>query len=371
VLLLASCTKSGNFTIEGTLTNAQEATIYLEKLEISGSTPFDSAKIDSKGNFKLSGSVSYPTFFLLKLKNEKFVTLLIDSLEKIRFSADVINFARDYKISGSDGSEKVKDLHSYLQRTNTKIDSISYLLNQSLGNPNYAVQKNAWIAEINAIIESQIVFSKNFVNNHPFSLASVLAIYQKFNNGEYVIQDLQTIKVAASALHSMYPNSVHAQTLYNDTEKLLQNIRSSEMNSFIEKNAVNSPEISLPDVNAQNVPLSSLMGKVVLLQFWSAQDPVSRLQNEVLKENYSRFKAKGFEIYQVSIDKNEQIWKKAIQEDGLNWVNVGDMKGSVDALNLYNISQIPSNYLLGKDGSILAKNLKGPALNKKLNEILN
>jgi peroxiredoxin len=370
-IVFASCNRAENFSIQGTLSNAQNATIYLEKLEISGSIPFDSAKIDGKGNFKLRGKVSYPTFFLLKLKDEKFVTLLIDSLEKISFSADIINFARDYKITGSDGSQKVKELNSHLQRTNTKIDSISYMLNQSIGNPNYDVQKNAWIAEINAIIENQISYSKLFVINNPFSLAAVLAIYQKFNNGEYVIQDLQTIKVAASALHSMYPNSIHAQTLYNDTEKLIRSIRSDEMNSFIDQNAVNSPDINLPDVNKKQVALSSLQGKVVLVQFWSAQDRVSRIQNEVLKENYQKYKSKGFEIYQVSVDKDEQMWKKAIEEDDMNWINVGDMNGSVEALNLYNISKIPSNYLLGKDGAILAKDLKGPSLFNKLSEILN
>jgi len=371
LIVASSCSKSKNFSVNGNITNAQTSTIYLEKLELDKSVPFDSAKIDKKGNFKLTGSVNQPTFFILKLNDQKFVTLLIDSLEDISLSADYINFASEYKVSGSYGSQKVKELSDHLAKTNTKIDSISSLLNLCAGNPNYEVQKHAWIAEIDAVYRNQMAYSRKFITDNPFSLASLLAIYQKFNNDEYVVQDLQTIKVAASALHSMYPNSNHAQTLYNDTEKMIKNLRNQEVHNFIQQYGQNTPEVILPDINGRNVSLSSLIGKTVLVQFWSAENHDSRVFNTVLKENYSKFKSKGFEIYQISIDENEAIWKQAIEQDGLNWINVCDRKGSTSAITSFNISQIPYNYLLGKDGSIIAKDLKGPAINKKLNEILN
>lgn len=93
--------------------------------------------------------------------------------------------------------------------------------------------------------------------------------------------------------------------------------------------------------------------------------------NEVLAENYAQFKSKGFEIYQVSIDTDRQAWLDAIEEDNLKWTQVGDMEGSVNAVNFYNIQSIPSNYLLNRKGEIIGKNLKGPALHAKLSEILN
>jgi alkyl hydroperoxide reductase subunit AhpC len=81
-------------------------------------------------------------------------------------------------------------------------------------------------------------------------------------------------------------------------------------------------------------------------------------------------KNRGFEIYQVSIDQEKNEWVNAIREDGLNWINVGDMRGSIAAVNAYNIQTLPFNYLLDKEGVIVGKNLKGPALDKAVGSIL-
>jgi peroxiredoxin len=369
-IIVSACSDS-NFIIEGKITNSSASTIYLDKLEIDGSVPFDSSRIDKNGNFKLEGSVGFPTFFLLKLNNQKIITLLIDSLEQINFSADYLNFSRDYKVEGSQGSEKVKILNDRLTQTNTKIDSLKSLISICLDNPNYAEKRDEWMHELDEVYTSQQDFSKRFIEENPFSMASVLAIYQKFNDGEYVLQDLQTLKMASSALHSMYPSSIHAQTLYRDTEKLVQEIRAIELREFVSNHGSNSPEISLPDYKGDTIDLSMLRGKTVLLHFWSASDRTSRVMNELLSENYKLFNNKGFEIYQVSIDTERDLWMQAIEDDNLNWINVGDMNGSLKAVNSYNINKVPSNYLLGPDGSILAKDLKGPALHRKLNEILN
>ncbi|MDA3817692.1 MAG: TlpA disulfide reductase family protein [Prolixibacteraceae bacterium] len=370
VLALYSCSDD-NFKIEGTITNAQTSMIYLEKLGIDRTTPIDSSEINKKGQFKLSGSVSYPTFFLLKLNDQKFVTLLIDSLEEITFSADYVNFSNDYLVKGSFGSKKVKQLNDKLSKTNTSIDSIRSLMSLSTANKDYQKQEKEWGREIASIYEDQQEFSKIFIEENPFSMASVLAIYQKFNNGNYVMQDLQTLKMAASALHSMYPKSVHAQSLYRDTEKLIRDIKAQEMNEFVDKYGTNSPEITLPNPNGKEIALSSLRGKTVLVHFWSAADRTSRIINQVLKDNYQKFKSKGFDIYQISVDENREAWENAIKQDGLTWINVGDMNGSLSAVNSYNITSIPSNFLLDEEGNIIGRDLKGPALHRKLNEILN
>ena len=368
--VLISCSNSDNFHISGTITNSQNSMVYLDKLGINETTPFDSSVIDSKGNFELSGSVSYPTFFLLRL-NQKFITLLVDSLDEITFSADYLNFTRDYKIEGSRGSVQVQELTRHLNSTNDKIDSLQSLLAMGTDARNYAKLKEQWNTEINNAYIDQQQYAQKFINDNPFSMASVLAIYQKFKNGNYVVQDIQTLKVAASALNSMYPKSVHAQTLYRDTEKLVNDIRKQQLTDFIQEYGANSPEIALPDPKGKEIKLSSLKGKVTLVQFWSALDKNSRVLNNVLRENYQEFNKKGFEIYQVSIDTDKNAWTKAISEDRLNWINVGDMEGSVTALRNFNIHSVPSNYLIDRNGSIVARNLKGPEIHRKLSEILN
>jgi peroxiredoxin len=366
-----SCSKPGEFEIRGTITNSMNNEIYLDKLEMNGTSPFDSSRIDKQGNFKIRGVIDQPTFFLLRLNDQKFITLLIDSNEHVSFSSDFINFSSDYKLKGSPGSLKVQELNQQLWSTNKSVDSIQSLIRLHYGNVAYTQQQEKWIEEIAHVCKIQQQFSNRFILDNPFSLASVLAIYQKFNNGDFIVQDLQTIKVAASALYSMFPNSEHAKTLYDDTKSMMKNEQNMKLQELIKATGSNSPEIDLPDPSGREIKLSSLRGKFVLLHFWAAIDANSRIMNPVLKENYQEFHPKGFEIYQVSIDTSRQAWTQVISSDQLNWINVGDMNGSPKAITYYNIRSVPSNYLLDREGKIIAQDLFGPALHKKLSEILN
>jgi len=103
-----------------------------------------------------------------------------------------------------------------------------------------------------------------------------------------------------------------------------------------------------------------------LVHFWSAVESGSRIVNPVLVEIYQKYKNKGFEIYQVSVDKDRTEWLEAIDQDKMVWTQVGDMEGSIQAVMHYNIQSVPFNYLLDKDGNIIAKNLTGPAIDRTL-----
>lgn len=368
---LYSCKDSGNYKIEGTITNVPEGKIYLEKLLVSGTEPIDSCKFGKDGSFKFKGSVDQPTFMLLKINSSKFITLLVDSLDNIKFSADYLNYSRDYKVEGSEGSVKVQELSSHLMKTNQRLDSIKALTKINAEKEFYEERLRIWKDEQESIRNEQIEYSKKFITDNPFSMASLLAIYQRFDDGEYIVQDLQTIRMGASALSSLYPNSEHVKALCDETMKILKRNKNLQMQQLIQQYGSNSPEIELPDVNGKEVALSSLLGKVVLVHFWSSQDRASRVVNPVLKENYDKFRSKGFEIYQVSVDVNKDEWLTAIEDDHLTWINVGDMQGSLKAVLHYNVQTLPANYLLGRDGEIIGKNLLGPALHQKLNEILN
>jgi alkyl hydroperoxide reductase subunit AhpC len=98
-------------------------------------------------------------------------------------------------------------------------------------------------------------------------------------------------------------------------------------------------------------------------------DQNSRIVNPVLAEIYQKYKNRGFEIFQVSVDKDRTQWLNAIREDRLVWTNVGDMEGSIQPVMFYNIQSVPYNYLLDKEGVIIAKNLLGPAIDQALSVI--
>lgn len=372
ILVIAGCSKKGNeFTVSGNISHAEGKTIYFEKLLVSSYELLDSMKIDEDGAFKFKGQTDIPAYYLLKFSEEKFITLLVDSLDNINLSADFVNFGRDYHVEGSLGSLQVKRLSDHLKDTQHKLDSLRSLHNLYQGNPDYAGMKLKLDEEAENIRQKQREFSKEFVMNNPFSMASVLALYQKFDPQTYVINDLQTMRVAASALNSIYPESPHVKALYQNTVQLLKDEQSAQVQKIIEEQGENSPDIVLPTPEGDEVALSSLRGKVVLLQFWSALDRNSRILNQALAEAYKKYNNKGFEIYQVSVDDNRIEWVDAIDQDQLDWINVGDMEGSVIAARKYNIQEVPFNYLLNGEGEIIAKNLKGPALDRALSRLLN
>ncbi len=370
-MVFNSCKKSNEFVVSGNITHAEDKTIYLEELLVSGTRLIDSMKIEKNGKFKFESQTGFPTYYLLKMNPGKHITLLIDSAEQVTVEADYANFSYQYNVEGSPGSALVKNLTVHLNQTLEKLDSLRSLNDMYAGNQDYKSLKEKWDEEYNKTIQEQVDFSTKFVMDNPFSMASILALYQKFDQQNFVINDLQTMRVAASALNSIYPNSVHVKALYGNTLEILKNEENRKMQRFIQENGQNSPDIVLPNPNGKEIALSSLRGKVVLVQFWAAEDRASRILNPVLVEAYRKYKNKGFEIYMVSLDSNRIEWVDAIDKDNLNWINVGDMKGSRVAAQTYNIKSVPYNYLLDKDGTVLAQNLKGPDLDRALSKILN
>lgn len=132
-----------------------------------------------------------------------------------------------------------------------------------------------------------------------------------------------------------------------------------------------APEIALPDTTGQVVKLSSLKGKYVLVDFWAKWCGPCRQENPNVVRAFHKYKAKGFTVFGVSLDRNKQDWMQAIKQDGLAWTHVSDLKyWQSEAAKTYNITGIPFSLLLDPDGKIIAKNLRGAALEAKLEEVL-
>ncbi len=369
-IVLSSCQKKNMFSISGKITHAEGDTIYLEEFLVSSSEPVAKTVIGNDGKFKFKSETSIPSFYLLKLSDINFIILLVDSVDNVYIEADAVNFGKEYHVQGSLGSVQIKELTENLNRTEHKLDSLRSLNNLYRGNPEYENLRVEWDAQFAKILDEQARFSMNFVLKNPFSMASVYALYQRYKDQGYVIKDMQTMRTAASALNAIYPNSIHVKALYENTLQLLRGQQAAKMKQFIEKEGVNSPDIVLPNTNGEEIALSSLRGKAVLLHFWAAEDQGSLLLNPLLVEAYQKYKSKGLEIYSVNVGTNRSEWIDVIDKDNLKWINVSDLEGSTKARLNYNIQGIPYNYLLDKEGRIVAKNLKGTDLDRALAQIL-
>ena len=133
----------------------------------------------------------------------------------------------------------------------------------------------------------------------------------------------------------------------------------------------NAPIIALNDANGKSVSLADLKGKIVLIDFWASWCEPCRAEGPNLKEQYKLYKDKGFEILSVSLDTDKKSWLKAIDEDGLTWLQVSDLKGyRSETVQSYGIGGVPTFFLVDRNGKIIANsNLQGVALNQKLAEL--
>ena len=170
------------------------------------------------------------------------------------------------------------------------------------------------------------------------------------------------------SLFRKYPDYGPVSTLHKQVEELVSRLGVTAEASLISGTV---PEIILPTPDGDTISLSSLKGSVVLLDFWAAWCPPCRMESPNLVKAYDTYHKKGFQIYQVSLDKTRDAWIKGIQDDKLGrWIHVSDLQywNSV-VVPLYKIESIPANYLLDKDGRIIATNLRGAKLDEKLAEI--
>ena len=136
-------------------------------------------------------------------------------------------------------------------------------------------------------------------------------------------------------------------------------------------NGGEAPEISLMSPDNKKVTLSSLRGKIVMIDFWASWCGPCRRENPNVVRLYQKYKDKGFEIMGVSLDTDRNRWKAAIEADGLTWIHGSDLKGWRSApAGLYQVHSIPQTFLLDKEGKIIAKGLRGEALANKLEELL-
>ncbi|MFZ5940753.1 MAG: thioredoxin-like domain-containing protein [Bacteroidota bacterium] len=374
LLLLVSCSQKKNTVISGKLEGGAGSMLYLEQLNVNQTRPVDSVKVKKDDSFRMKIEVTDPELYVLKNNTGKIISLLPMPGETVAVTTTSGNFGKPYQVSGSPESEKILLLVNRLNRTRTLLDSIGQVLLSlpDQDNDESLALKKAYIEARN----DQKRFTIRFLLENISSPSSVFALYQKFSRDEYVLNDnhdLQYLIIVSDSLSSHYPNSTLTLSLAEDVRRQKDAYNQMvKLGDLVGKaNMSGSLDLAIPDTEGDTVRLHKLIGKVVLVSFWASWDKNSTDANLTLKNTWKKYSRKGFEVYSVSLDNSREQWLNRVRFEQYPWINVCELSYPDSyAKMIYNVQQLPTSFLIDREGNIIARNLYGKELEKWLDNIL-
>jgi hypothetical protein len=375
LLFISSCNRGKHFVIKGQIENARQDHIYLAEMNLTEMKIIDSAKIGNKGFFKFRCAIDNPCFYQLLLDKNNFVILQIEPGQKIEFKANADNLSSNYKVTGSDGSLQIKTLTDYLYLTRKTLDSLERIIDNNFGNKGFDTLYKRLNNQYIQTIKNQRTFSIKFIINHLHSLSSIIAIYQQLNDTTYVLnqnRDIQFINIVSDTLKKYYPNSKPVKILWNDRVMLNNKYNALEL-KYLGTTAkkLPFPEISLPDTEGDTIHLTQINRKCLLINFWSPYNDDCALVMDGLKELYTEYKRKGFEVYNIALFEKKAEWINYVNKNKLPGINVIDQNAANSyCARIYNVSKLPASFLIGPEKEIVGKDLFGENLRNRLKGIL-
>jgi len=351
---IASCspTAKNEFTITGTVDSVFNGSVYLQRRVDAPFITIDSAQI-SGGKFSFKGTVDYPEVYYLTIPATKSsIPFFIEHAEiTVNINTKEINKT---KIIGSKTQTEYDRYLDQVDQYNTRIRESYQMYNvaQEVGDKEKA---RYYDSVTNTIDSERELFSKKYVLENNQSFISPYIIYR--NSWNYEMEELEKSlgNFDTALTHSLYTGFMN--------EYLATLKRTSVGQMYVPFN--------MQDSSGMSQSIDNLIGQnYLLVDFWASWCAPCREENPNLVTLYNQYHDKGFDILGVSFDSNRERWLGAIKSDSLAWNHVSDLLGWENKVGkLYGIRSIPSNVLLNPSGLIIAKNLRGEDLRKKLEEL--
>lgn len=348
--------ESWTVTISGKVGFPQEGQIVIQELKNGGSGWQDTIKLKSNYTFSKKVKISEPGYYKINFYNRQFVDLIVYKSD-LEVNVDGNNPSGFQEVKGSPEIDLIREVQEILQEAErspeiARLNQEFSVAVQSRDDVKMAALQEAYMKEI----EKSHDKVAELLRNAPASLGVINLLQSNVIDRDKYMDTYQKV---AEKLKREWPNVEHAKQFVSMVDKM-KAIAIGQI----------APEIALPDTTGQVVKLSSMKGKYVLVDFWAKWCGPCRKENPNVVRAYKQYKDKGFTVFGVSLDRSKQDWMRAIREDGLTWTHVSDLKyWQSEAAKTYNITGIPFSLLLDPNGVIIAKNLRGQALDAKLAEI--
>lgn len=344
-----SCTDN-TATVKGNIAGLDRSGIVFEKLHYNRLAVVDTVNTDSEGNFnyKVELTNNDPAFYYIYRNGVKLAGMVLHAGDQVTVNADTLG---NYTVEGSAESEHLKYVDDAFAKA---ASAMSSALDEA------ADDVNAKLSRI--YINHKRDMLKHIMSN-PRSITAATTLFQKFNDDLPLFNestDVLIFKAIYDSLATVYPNSEFVIAL---KDEITRRENAAQMDSkFSDLDMQSFPDIRMNDLSGKTHSLLELEGKVIILSFWSIEQAEHKILNQELASLYGKYHDKGLEIFQVSLDMDKAAWASTVRSQKLPWISVNDGKGvNSPAVIAYNIDHIPSLFVIGRDGDILARDVFEPA----------
>ena len=369
-----SCSNK-KFEVSGNITDAKDSLLYFENMSLNGAVVVDSTKLDADGNFSFAvDAPSAPEFYRLRIAGQ-IINVAADSTEHVTIKAAYPTMASQYAVSGSDECAKIKELAIGQMALQASINNI--VRNTNLNDDVMRDSIRVILAQYKEGVKNNYIFKEPMKAYAYFALFQTIALgYENVLvfNPRSNEDDVKVFAAVATSWDTYYPKAERGLNLHNIAIEGLKNIRilKAEQQQTVDPSKVEYTgviDIALPDNKGNIRKLSSLKGKVVMLDFhlFATKESTARIMQ--LRELYNKYHAQGFEIYQVSIDPDEHFWKTSVA--ALPWVCVHSDDGlNAAELGMYNVRDIPTYFLIDKNNVLQKRDVQIKDIDAEIKALL-